>query len=258
MAGAGAKKFPAFSKLASADVNDYLADQVIMRFATTTARDAAFGGVGEPTLAEGMTAYIDADNSLYIYDGSNWLKTTTAGDRDKIGLWRITPTSVSGTGATIVGSDVVVSSGGTDFTINGIFSASYKSYKVIISNFTSVSATDLAISFGTAKTGTSHRWAQVICNTSGTVFGQGNAGANSMQFAVSRGSTTAVAANIEIISPFETIETSVTASSVDAGTDGIYRSTIGYHNEDVSITSLFVSTTGANFVTCRVAIYGYN
>lgn len=78
MAGAGAKKFPANSKLTSDDVNNYLADQVIMRFATTTARDAAFGGVGEPTLAEGMTAYIDADNSIYIYDGSNWVKMVSA------------------------------------------------------------------------------------------------------------------------------------------------------------------------------------
>lgn len=78
MAGAGAKKFPAFSKLSSDDVNNYLADQVIMRFATTTARDAAFGGVGEPTLAEGMTCYIDADNSIYTYDGSNWVKMVSA------------------------------------------------------------------------------------------------------------------------------------------------------------------------------------
>lgn len=79
MAGAGAKKFPAFSKLTSDDVNNYLADQVIMRFATTSARDAAFGGVGEPTLAEGMTAYIDADNSIYTYDGSNWATTSRVG-----------------------------------------------------------------------------------------------------------------------------------------------------------------------------------
>jgi hypothetical protein len=73
MAGAGAKKFPAFSKLSSDDVNNYLADQVIMRFATTAARDAAFGGVGEPTLAEGMTAYIDDTNQIQSYNGSNWI-----------------------------------------------------------------------------------------------------------------------------------------------------------------------------------------
>lgn len=47
-------------------------DQTIMRFATTAARDAAFGGVGEPVLAEGMFAYIDADDTLYYYDSSDW------------------------------------------------------------------------------------------------------------------------------------------------------------------------------------------
>lgn len=73
MAGAGAKLFTDGSVLNAAQVNTYLMDQSIMRFATTTARDAAFGGAGEPTLAEGMTCYIDASNQLQIYDGSNWV-----------------------------------------------------------------------------------------------------------------------------------------------------------------------------------------
>lgn len=72
MAGAGAKLFVSGDVLTAAQVNTFLMDQTIMRFATTAARDAAFGGVGEPTLAEGMFAYIDADNKLYFYDGSAW------------------------------------------------------------------------------------------------------------------------------------------------------------------------------------------
>lgn len=74
MAGAGAKLFTSGSVLTAAQVNTFLMDQTIMRFATTAARDAAFGGAGEPTLAEGMWAYIDADNGLYFYDGSSWNK----------------------------------------------------------------------------------------------------------------------------------------------------------------------------------------
>jgi hypothetical protein len=122
MAGAGAKKFPAFSKLSSDDVNNYLADQVIMRFATTAARDAAFGGVGEPTLAEGMTAYIDADNTIYTYDGSNWVKMVSAST--PVGLEKIVevPTTTGGSvltavqalqeaGAIVVGVAVVVDRG---------------------------------------------------------------------------------------------------------------------------------------------------
>ena len=73
MAGAGAKKFAANSLLSSDDVNNYLADQVIMRFATAVARDAAFGGAGEPTLAEGMTCYLDDLDVIRRYSGSAWV-----------------------------------------------------------------------------------------------------------------------------------------------------------------------------------------
>jgi hypothetical protein len=57
-----------------------------MRFATTAARDAAFGGSGEATLAEGMFAYIDADNSVYYYDGASWNQFGASGDSDQIVL----------------------------------------------------------------------------------------------------------------------------------------------------------------------------
>jgi hypothetical protein len=72
MPGAGTLLFTAGQVLTAAQVNTYLMDQTIMRFATTAARDAAFGGAGEPTLAEGMFAYIDADDTLYFYSGSAW------------------------------------------------------------------------------------------------------------------------------------------------------------------------------------------
>ena len=80
MAGAGAKLFTSGSVLTAAQVNTYLMDQTIMRFATTTARDDAFGGAGEPTLAEGMFCYIDADNKLYFYTGSAWQEFSSGAD----------------------------------------------------------------------------------------------------------------------------------------------------------------------------------
>jgi hypothetical protein len=42
-------------------------------FATTTTRDAAFGGTGEKTLAQGQYAYIEATSSLMVYSGSAWV-----------------------------------------------------------------------------------------------------------------------------------------------------------------------------------------
>lgn len=80
MAGAGAKLFTSGAVLTAAQVNTFLMDQAIMRFATTAARDAAFGGAGEPTLAEGMFAYIDADNKLYFYTGAAWQEFSAGAD----------------------------------------------------------------------------------------------------------------------------------------------------------------------------------
>lgn len=86
MAGAGVKLFASGDVLTAAQVNTYLQDQVIMRFATTAARDAAFGGAGEPTLAEGMFAYIDADNTVYFYTGSAWQAFGITNDDDQLVL----------------------------------------------------------------------------------------------------------------------------------------------------------------------------
>lgn len=72
MAGAGAKLFVSGDVLTAAQVNTYLMDQAVMVFASTSARDAAFGGAGEPTLAEGMFAYTSDTNTLWYYTGSAW------------------------------------------------------------------------------------------------------------------------------------------------------------------------------------------
>ena len=55
-------------------------------FATTVTRDAAFGGAGEKVLAEGQFAYIEADDTLYFYDGSVWAEVSggVAGDSDQL------------------------------------------------------------------------------------------------------------------------------------------------------------------------------
>lgn len=84
MAGTGIKLFASGDVLTAAQVNGFLQDQVIARFATTVARDAAFGGVGEPTLAEGMFAYIDADNNVYFYTGGAWEKFGITNDSDQL------------------------------------------------------------------------------------------------------------------------------------------------------------------------------
>jgi hypothetical protein len=74
MAGAGFKDFTVGEVLTASDVNTYLMQQSVMRFADAAARDSALGtaiGTAVP-LSEGMVAY-DADAEVAsLYAGGVW------------------------------------------------------------------------------------------------------------------------------------------------------------------------------------------
>lgn len=75
MAGLGFKDFQVGEVLTSSDVDGYLMQQTVMRFADSGARGSALGtasGTGV-ALAEGMVSYLDDLNSVEVYDGSDWV-----------------------------------------------------------------------------------------------------------------------------------------------------------------------------------------
>lgn len=76
MAGAGYKLFNTGDVLTAAQVNTYLQEQAVMRFANATARTTALSGV----LAEGMMSYLDDTNSVEVYNGSAWVSVGSTGD----------------------------------------------------------------------------------------------------------------------------------------------------------------------------------
>lgn len=82
MAGAGTRVFASGEILTAAQVNQYLMDQVITRFADAATRDASFGGVGQPVLSEGRFCYLDSTNVVQYYDGISWQDASqfTVGD----------------------------------------------------------------------------------------------------------------------------------------------------------------------------------
>lgn len=80
MAGAGSKLFVSGDVLTAAQVNTYLMDQTVMRFADEAARTAAFGGAGEATLAEGMMSYLMDVNTVSVYNGSAWVSVGGGAD----------------------------------------------------------------------------------------------------------------------------------------------------------------------------------
>ena len=70
--------FTAGDVLTAANMNISAATGVPV-FATTTTRDAAFGGTGEKTLAEGQMCYIEAAPKRFqVYNGTVWIDYDTA------------------------------------------------------------------------------------------------------------------------------------------------------------------------------------
>jgi hypothetical protein len=185
----------------------------------------------------------------------------TAAAMDAIGLWKITPTSVSGTGCTIGSKgDVIVASGSTNFTINGAFKADFAAYKIIVSDFRLNTAGGLLMALGTSNTGTSHNTSELTMNAAGAITGSGTA--NATRFAlpiVSRSGTTDTACEITLVSPFEVKETFMHGAGTDTNTAGAFRLYGGINLARTSFSSLFFSTNTTETITsARVRIYGYN
>lgn len=68
----GVKNWTSGEVLNAVDLNAYLANQVIARFATIAARTAAYGIANAPSLQKGLFSWVDSTEKLYYYDGSAW------------------------------------------------------------------------------------------------------------------------------------------------------------------------------------------
>ena len=65
---AGWKTFSAGSVLTASDVNGYLMDQVVQKFATSSARSS---GIASPS--KGMLSYLSSTKNVEVYNGTNWM-----------------------------------------------------------------------------------------------------------------------------------------------------------------------------------------
>jgi hypothetical protein len=91
-------------------------------FATTTTRDAAFGGTGEKVLAQGQLAYIEASDVVQYYNGSVWATLAPASAGALVYL----------TGASFSAVTSVSLAANT-------FTSTYRNYKIVL-HVTSASA----------------------------------------------------------------------------------------------------------------------
>lgn len=112
--------------LTAADLN--VTNSGIPVFADSAARTAAFGGTGEKVLAEGQYAYLESDNSTSFYDGAAWQP-------------------VGASGMTLVASGST--SAASSLTLDGVFTSSYRNYKLFLNGTGSADDNDFFLNFRT-------------------------------------------------------------------------------------------------------------
>ena len=119
-------------------------------FAGTTERDAAFGGTGEKTLAEGQLCYLESTNVVQYYDGSNW---ATVGPQTAGGI------------VCVVGETAF--SAVASVTVDNVFTTSYTNYRIIV-RYTNTNTETLRMlmrASGTSATGANYNSAYLFQST---------------------------------------------------------------------------------------------
>lgn len=200
-------------------------------FATTTTRDAAFGGTGEKTLAEGQFAYIEASNTTQYYDGTAW--------------------QTVGGGLTLI-STTTIGSAVSSVTVSSVFSSTYDNYKIIISG--GASNTDVVIGTTLGSTSTGY-----YCAYTGATY----AAASSSNFADNNASswsrcvsstTSGVMGMFDLIGPNLAKRTFIIGSQMDPA---IGRFSAGYLNDTTQYTSITFTVSGGTQTGGTIRVYGY-
>lgn len=95
--------------LDAADLNEFVASQVIARFANTAARTAAYGVANAPALQAGLFAWTADNGRLYYYNGTSWDEVGAQVEDGEIVTAKIADSAVTSAkiaDGTIVNADV--------------------------------------------------------------------------------------------------------------------------------------------------------
>jgi hypothetical protein len=281
MAGAGAKLFVDGTILDAVGINTYLMDQAVMRFASTAARDAAFGGAGEPVLAEGMFAYTNDTNTLWFYTGSAWEVATikpslvdakgdliagTAADTvDRLavgtnGQVLVANSSAStglawaNAGLTLVKSQTI-GTGVSTVTVTDAFNGTYDNYRIIISGGVGSANANISMVLGSTTANYAYNNIYMAYNST-TVTGEASNSASSW-LRVARSSANNIDAEIEIKSPFETKRTIGQWRMSSSASNELWSIGGGYLNDATSYTAFTLTTSTGTLTGGTIRVYGY-
>jgi hypothetical protein len=222
-------------------------------FADSTARDAAFGGTGEKTLAEGQFAYLESTNATQYYDGAAWQSVGGAS-----GLVMVTATSTANTGGTVTtsGGRVTVA-GSSSVSLNGVFTSTYHNYLILVDTLEQSAAgpNDINLrlrALGTDTTTSTYYAGQIYGTYTGTAGGSNNNGV--AQFPIGGLKNAKQQMNkIEVFSPQAATITTIHSLGVAQDAQSNYA---GYQNGTTQYDG-FTLFMAANNFSCNITVYAY-
>ena len=203
-------------------------------FATTVTRDAAFGGTGEKTLAEGQFAYIEATNTTQYYDGAAWQPVGVA------------------PGLVLVKSQTI-GSAVASVTVTNAFSASYDAYKITVTG--GASSVDLGFNLLMGATTAGYYAVYIYSSYSLTTVAGSNVNNGSAWSGVGSSTADGHRVNIELLNPFLAKKTSFNGSNQNQATNAGF--VTGYLNNTTSYTDFKLELTSGTVTGGEIRVYGY-
>jgi hypothetical protein len=207
-------------------------------------------GAGVVTFAGGAGVTVtNTTNTLAQYQSARLIRTGS-------NAWTVVPTSGIATspGLTLVKTQTI-GSAVSSINVTGAFSTTYNNYKILISGGVASITANMTLVFGATATG--YYYAQNGTTFSNTGVSAGIANFSSFA-AVTRSTTSAITANIEVEGPFLANATVVRYSSLDVNTAGSISYGSGFINNNNSYTDFTIAPTSGTYTGGTIYVYGYN
>lgn len=222
----------------TADQQNQSARTGVPVFSTTGTRDAAFGGTGEKTLAEGQMCYVEG-TGLQSYNGTSWV------------TWGTAPS----TGALTLISSTTIGSAVSSVTVSSAFSSSYDNYLILFNGgAASVAADFIYLTLGATAAGYNQGGSSSVYNVS-------NLGperrANTTSWYGGYMNTAGINGQITLLGPNMAENTFINAVFASGRTADAGYQLPGFLNDTTAYTA-FTLTAGSGTITGgTIRVYGY-
>lgn len=180
--------------------------------------------------------------------------TLTAAQMNAVGLWKITPTSVAGTGVSISGSNVLMAGTGGSASLNGVFTSDFRSYRIVVNHTISNQVLYFRMrGAGTDATANNYSYITTYRAYSNAVAGYFNGAALSTSVIGYCDVNTTATTTIDIQNPALALPTNMTGTCSWSGA-GAY---VGSYHSLFTAYDGFTLFAASGVMSGQIQVYGY-